>query len=62
VAVVLMIVLGVTFGGRNNPRRAPHRFAETSQTPGAVHTAAAPVQISSPPAAEPDEGEPEVAT
>ena len=28
VAVVVMIVLGVTLGGRNNPRRAPHRFVD----------------------------------
>ncbi len=30
IAVVVMILLGVTVGGRNNPRRAPHRFADTS--------------------------------
>ena len=29
VAVVVMILLGVTLGGRNNPRRAPHRFADS---------------------------------
>jgi hypothetical protein len=30
VAVAAMIVLGVTLGGRNNPRRAPHSPAHTS--------------------------------
>jgi ABC-type dipeptide/oligopeptide/nickel transport system permease subunit len=32
VAVAVMIVLGVTFGGRNNPRRAPHSQAANIQT------------------------------
>lgn len=32
VAVVVMILLGVTFGGRNNPRRAPERFADSSRS------------------------------
>ena len=31
VAVVAMIVLGVTLGGRNNPRRAPHSSPGRSQ-------------------------------
>jgi membrane protein DedA with SNARE-associated domain len=29
VAVVVMILLGVTLGGRNNPRRAPRPIADT---------------------------------
>ncbi len=29
VAVVVMILLGVTLGGRNNPRRAPRPMADT---------------------------------
>jgi hypothetical protein len=33
VAVAAMIVLGVTLGGRNNPRRAPHSRATVTQTP-----------------------------
>ena len=37
VAVVVMIVLGVTLGGRNNPRRAPHHFAATPE-PGTAQT------------------------
>ncbi len=32
VAVVVMILLGVTLGGRNNPRRAPHQFVDTSRS------------------------------
>ena len=31
VAVAVMIVLGVTLGGRNNPRRAPHSQAARAQ-------------------------------
>ncbi len=30
VAVMAMIVLGVTLGGRNNPRRAPHSPARSA--------------------------------
>jgi hypothetical protein len=30
-----MILLGVTVGGRNNPRRVPHQFADTSQSANA---------------------------
>jgi hypothetical protein len=33
VAVAAMIVLGVTLGGRNNPRRAPHSQAARTQIP-----------------------------
>jgi quinol-cytochrome oxidoreductase complex cytochrome b subunit len=36
VAVVVMILLGVTFGGRNNPRRAPQRFADPLGSTGAT--------------------------
>lgn len=36
VAVVAMIVLGVTLGGRNNPRRAPHSPASRSQAAATV--------------------------
>jgi hypothetical protein len=36
VAVVAMIVLGVTLGGRNNPRRAPHSPAGRSQAAAAT--------------------------
>jgi hypothetical protein len=43
VAVVAMIVLGVTLGGRNNPRRAPHTQAQTSVA-SAVEPAPRPEQ------------------
>jgi hypothetical protein len=37
VAVAAMIVLGVTLGGRNNPRRAPHSRAASTQAPGTAN-------------------------
>jgi len=45
VAVAAMIVLGVTLGGRNNPRRAPHSPARSAT--------ASPVQPVAEPAAGP---------
>jgi hypothetical protein len=42
VAVVAMIVLGVTLGGRNNPRRAPHSPARAQSS--TAQASAAPAQ------------------
>jgi hypothetical protein len=39
VAVVAMIVLGVTLGGRNNPRRAPHSPARAQSSTAQSSTA-----------------------
>ena len=52
VAVVVMILLGVTLGGRNNPRRAPHRFADTSH--GVADTAQGSASPPDPVPREPD--------
>ena len=50
VAVAVMILLAVTLGGRNNPRRAPHSPART--------TAASPLDTGTGPSDADEPGEP----